>query len=62
LIRVDYVATVPGQRVWMSEKPSYTPPIEIGETMRAPGVGEVVVAGGGFSVGDKVFGLLGEEH
>jgi len=40
--------------------PQYMPPVKLGETMRALGLGEVVKsANPGFSAGDRVVGLMG---
>ncbi|WP_432990184.1 NADP-dependent oxidoreductase [Dactylosporangium sp. CA-233914] len=42
LVRVDWIAFDPAMRGWMSEGPSYAPPVPLGEVMRAHAVGEVV--------------------
>lgn len=42
LVRVMWVSCDPAMRGWMSTAPSYLPPVGIGETMRANGVGEIV--------------------
>ncbi|TFY81406.1 hypothetical protein EWM64_g2608 [Hericium alpestre] len=51
----------PTQRIWMRDEPSYLPPVQIGEVMRAIGVGAVVKVGPNtnLSPGDYVTGFLG---
>lgn len=47
-------------RMWLVDVPSYIPPVQIGETMRAGGVGRVVASkADGFKTGDLVAGTLG---
>lgn len=60
LVRNRYLSLDPTNRIWMSEEPSYLPPVPLGEVMRGGGVGEVVVSNTSkFPVGAKVGGLLG---
>ncbi|MBS0640455.1 MAG: NADP-dependent oxidoreductase [Proteobacteria bacterium] len=55
LISID-----PAMRVWISENPGYVPRVEIGEVMRAGGIGQVVESrADGLSAGDWVQGPLG---
>ncbi len=55
LISID-----PAMRVWISEDPGYVPRVEIGDVMRAGGIGRVVDSrADGFAVGDLVQGPLG---
>ena len=42
LVRNLYLSFDPTQRGWMEDRPSYLPPVKIGEVMRASSVGEVV--------------------
>ena len=42
LVQVLYLSIDPAMRGWMSDRKSYTPPVGIGEVMRALGVGRVV--------------------
>src|SRR5262245_26366261 len=42
LIRNLYLSFDPTQRGWMEDRPSYMPPVKIGEVMRAGSVGQVV--------------------
>ena len=41
LVEVSHVSVNPAMRGWMEDKPSYVPPIALGEVMRAGGVGVV---------------------
>lgn len=59
-VRVRYVSIDPTMRGWMSQVPSYLPPIAIDDVIRAFGVGEVVESRNPrFTVGASVSGLLG---
>jgi NADPH-dependent curcumin reductase CurA len=44
LVEVHYIDVQPAMRGWLAERPAYTPPIELGATMRAQGVGRVLVS------------------
>jgi hypothetical protein len=58
LIRTIYVSLDPTMRGWMEDRPSYLPPVAIGEPMRAGGVGEVVKSNHpGYPVGMVVSGM-----
>jgi NADPH-dependent curcumin reductase CurA len=60
LVRVLYLSFDPTQRGWIEDRPSYLPPVQIGEVMRAGAVGEVVESKhADFRPGDKVQGLFG---
>jgi len=61
LVRVDYVSIDPAMRGWIRDARSYLPPVQIGETMRAGGLGTVVQVSKDASVrvGDVVSGMLG---
>src|SRR3954451_14045521 len=55
LISID-----PAMRVWISEDPGYVPRVELGEAMRAGGIGRVVESRAeGLAAGDLVYGSLG---
>jgi hypothetical protein len=55
LVRNLYLSFDPTQRGWMEDRPSYLPPVQIGEAMRAGSVGQVVESRhADFSVGDLV--------
>jgi NADPH-dependent curcumin reductase CurA len=63
VVRVDYLSIDPAMRTWMNAGRSYVPPVEIGEVMRALGVGHVVESRHpGFSVGDDVSGTFGVQR
>lgn len=62
LVRVDYISIDPAMRGWLNDTRSYIPPVQIGETMRAQGVGTVVKVhsnDGKFKVGDVVKAAFG---
>ena len=60
LLRVLYLSMDPTNRVWMRDVPQYLPPVQIGETMRALGLGRVLKSRSPtFSEGDLVQGLTG---
>jgi len=60
LVKVKYISLDPAMRGWIREGKSYTPPVKIGEIMRALGVGEVIESKhSGFAVGDFVSGIFG---
>jgi hypothetical protein len=42
LVRVLWLSFDPTQRGWMEDRPSYMPPVRIGEPMRAGAIGQVV--------------------
>ena len=60
VVHVDYLSIDPAMRTWLNAGRSYVPPVEIGEVMRALGVGHVVESRHpGFAVGDEVSGIFG---
>lgn len=60
LVRTLWLSFDPTQRGWMEDRPSYLPPVAIGEVMRASVVGQVERSRHpGFREGDLVFGLGG---
>jgi NADPH-dependent curcumin reductase CurA len=60
LIGVRYLSMDPTIRTWMDDAPGYLPPIELGETVRGAGVGEVLESNcDRYAVGDLVVGLTG---
>ncbi len=60
LVRTLYLSIDPTNRMWMEERPTYLPPVGIGEVMRGFGLGEVVAsASPDFEVGDLVVGMVG---
>ena len=59
LIEVIYLSLDPAMRGWMNEGKSYIRPVEIGEVMRAAGVGRVTASRNPqFAIGDYVSGVL----
>jgi NADPH-dependent curcumin reductase CurA len=63
LVKVLYLSLDPAMRGWMNEGRSYMPPVGIGETMRAGGIGVVVESHSPrFAVGDHVMGMLGVQR
>lgn len=55
LVRNLYLSFDPTQRGWMEDRPSYLPPVELGEPMRAGSVGQVVESkSADFAKGDLV--------
>jgi NADPH-dependent curcumin reductase len=63
LVQVLYMSLDPAMRMWINEARSYMPPVGIGETMRALGVGIVTASRNpSFAVGDHVSGLFGVQE
>src|SRR5271163_3980983 len=63
VVEVDYLSIDPAMRTWMNAGRSYVPAVEIGEVMRALGVGHVVESRHpGFAVGDDVSGIFGVQR
>ena len=59
-IEVKYISVDPAMRGWMTDVPSYVPPVGLGEVMRAGGVGTVTATKSDkFAVGDMVLGIMG---
>jgi NADPH-dependent curcumin reductase CurA len=60
LVKVLQVSLDPAMRGWMSDRPSYLPPVELGAVMRAGTTGVVVESNSDrFAPGDFVVGVLG---
>ncbi len=60
LVKNHYISLDPANRQWMTEVPSYYPPIPLGEPIAATTVGEVIESGSAsFDSGDFVVGLGG---
>jgi len=63
IVRVDYVSLDPAMRGWLRTTRSYLPPVQIGEIMRAGGLGQVVKVGSAVTkvkVGDFVRATTGQ--
>jgi NADPH-dependent curcumin reductase CurA len=59
LVRTLYFSFDPTQRGWLNDAPGYMPPVQLGEVMRAAGVGQVVQSNrADLQPGDLVQGLL----
>ena len=60
VIRNEFLSVDPAMRGWIADKSTYWPRIEVGDTMRAFSVGEVIESRSpGYAVGDKVMGIFG---
>jgi NADPH-dependent curcumin reductase CurA len=63
VVQVLYTSLDPAMRVWLNEGDSYVPAVEIGEVMRAIGVGRVVASRDpGLAEGDAVSGIFGVQR
>ncbi|WP_441248091.1 NADP-dependent oxidoreductase [Kitasatospora sp. McL0602] len=62
--RTRFISLDPAMRGWLDDRPSYLPPVGLGEVMRAGSVVEVTESNHpGFQVGDLVVGTFGvQEH
>lgn len=61
VVKLTHLSLDPAMRGWMSpDENSYIPPVKLGDTMRASGIGEVVASENDkFPVGSRVMGLMG---
>ena len=60
LLRTTYVGLDAAVRTWLNDQPGYLPPVQLGEVIRAAGIGEVVATRcDAFEVGDIVTTLTG---
>ncbi|KAK7044770.1 hypothetical protein R3P38DRAFT_2880773 [Favolaschia claudopus] len=60
LVKVTWLSLDPAMRGWLRDRRSYLLPVQIGETMRASGVGIVLKSlSKDFEVGDSVTGIFG---
>ncbi len=60
LVQVQFLSCDPAMRGWIEDRPSYIPPVGLGEVMRAGGVGRVIESRApGLAVGDAVEGMFG---
>lgn len=60
LVKNLYLSLDPTNRIWMSDMDQYMPPVNVGETMRGIGVGQVVESNDpAFKPGDFIQGFLG---
>lgn len=63
-IQNHYISLDPAMRGWMNDRPSYIPPVALGEVMRAGSIGEVVEANNHsrYKVGDVLTGWGGVQQ
>ncbi|HXM66688.1 MAG TPA: NADP-dependent oxidoreductase [Candidatus Acidoferrum sp.] len=60
LIRSVYLSLDPAMRGWLIDRPSYVPPVQIGEIMRGLAIGIVEKSNHPkFAAGDRVQGMFG---
>lgn len=60
LLRTTYVGLDAAARTWLDDQPGYLPPVQLGEVIRAAGIGEVVASRcDAYSVGDVITTLTG---
>lgn len=60
LVRTTYIGIDAAVRTWLDDQPGYLPPVQIGEVIRAAGIGEVVASRcDAYAVGDVVTTLTG---
>jgi len=60
LVRTEWISLDPTNRTWIDDMPGYLPPVAIGETMRALGLGRVVESKHpDYEEGQLVQGLIG---
>jgi len=63
VVAISHLSLDPAMRGWMSPRPSYIAPVEIGAVMRAGGIGRVTASEHpGFAVGDYVSGVFGVQE
>ena len=63
LVRIMMISLDPAMRGWLDDRPSYLPPVAIGEVMRAGAVGEVITSNHPrFKIGDFVLGTFGVQE
>lgn len=60
LVRITYVGVDAAARTWLDDAPGYLPPVQLGEVVRAAGIGVVVASRcDAYAVGDVVTMLAG---
>ena len=60
LVRATYVGIDAAVRTWLNDQPGYLPPVQLGEVIRAAGIGEVVTSRcDAYAIGDVVTTLTG---
>jgi NADPH-dependent curcumin reductase CurA len=62
-VQVEYLSLDPAMRSWMNAGRSYVPPVEIGEVMRAAGIGRVIDSRHpDYEVGERLYGVFGVQR
>jgi NADPH-dependent curcumin reductase CurA len=62
-VEVEYLSVDPAMRSWMNAGRSYVPPVDVGEVMRAAGIGRVIDSRHpDRAVGDHVYGVFGVQR
>jgi NADPH-dependent curcumin reductase CurA len=60
LLRNTYIGIDAAVRTWLNDQPGYLPPVQLGEVIRAAGIGEVVASRcDAYAIGDVVTTLSG---
>jgi NADPH-dependent curcumin reductase CurA len=60
LVRTTYIGIDAAARTWLNDQPGYLPPVQLGEVIRAAGIGEVVASRcDAYALGDVVTTLTG---
>jgi len=60
LVRTTYVGLDAAVRTWLNDQPGYLPPVQLGEVIRAAGIGEVISSRcDAYAVGDVITTLTG---
>ena len=60
LVRTTYVGLDAAVRTWLNDQQGYLPPVQLGEVIRAAGIGEVVATRcDAYEVGDVITTLTG---
>jgi NADPH-dependent curcumin reductase len=63
LVRNAYLSVDPAMRGWVNDAPNYSPPVPVGDVMRAIAVGEVIdTRHPDYGIGDRVCGTFGWQH
>lgn len=63
LVRNLYLSVDPAMRGWVNDAPNYSPPVPVGDVMRAIAVGEVTDSKHpDYAPGDRVCGTFGWQH
>jgi NADPH-dependent curcumin reductase CurA len=63
LVAIRQISLDPAMRGWLDDRPSYLPPVQLGDVMRAAAVGEVVASEHPrFPIGTNVLGTFGVQQ